>query len=328
MNKYKILYHRGCPDGWGSAFMLSEAIARLDEEITDADDVACIGVNYGDPMFDVGSDVAGEMFAQFEDAHLFIVDFCPPAEWLADRRLLDVRTVVLLDHHETAQESIIPELLANEESAINWAVFESVEQMSAHAAEYGDPAWQMVIDMDRSGIGLVAEWIFEQGLRPTDIFYWWPNVQDRDLWAFRYDDTKAVMAALATYPMTREGWRAAGLERELDRIGKPILEYTDELISSITAKPFHLLVKPGLFALCCTAPYKLGSDCAGQLAEISPDGLGAYVIVHGDHVQVGLRSRNGGPNCRELAELYGGGGHPGAAGYRLAHRDLDEYIVE
>lgn len=66
------------------------------------------------------------------------------------------------------------------------------------------------------------------------------------------------------------------------------------------------------------APYYLVSDVAGELAQDAPDGIAAGWWYNKDgSATFSLRSR-GDVDVGELATHYGGGGHPGAAGFRVA----------
>jgi len=59
----------------------------------------------------------------------------------------------------------------------------------------------------------------------------------------------------------------------------------------------------------------LESELLGELAEGHPFACGWYQRADGRFVYH-LRSRNG-FDCSEVAKLYGGGGHVGAAGFTL-----------
>ena len=65
------------------------------------------------------------------------------------------------------------------------------------------------------------------------------------------------------------------------------------------------------------APYYLASDVAGELAQESESQIGAVFWVNIDgSVTFSLRSRKGGPDVGSIASAFGGGGHPGAAGFK------------
>lgn len=59
------------------------------------------------------------------------------------------------------------------------------------------------------------------------------------------------------------------------------------------------------------------SQVGHQILERFPTAIDYVVIVNFLHGTVGLRSRKDGVDVSEIAKRYGGGGHPGAAGFPL-----------
>jgi hypothetical protein len=310
-----VITHAGCPDGHCSAYM-------LDHHLRPSHAVEHHPVGYDHPMFkaDVNLEYRLEWLS---GAAVYIADFCPPADWLV-RASNYAESILVLDHHETAAKTIVPQLAAHPGQPFE--IHDSIDSW-----EMGPSSkFEIVVDMNRSGAGLVAQWLGINGIMAHEIFPHWREVEDRDLWRYSIDGSEAVCAAIAARPLTFEAWdELASIDRDILRaLGEPVLTYKRQLVDSVTANPFGLrLDKADLTVPCCTAPYMIGSDAAGRLAEQDEGGIGAYIIVHGTDVQVGIRSRGGGPNCREIAELYGGGGHPGAAGFRLPHQALEAMIT-
>lgn len=286
-----IIHHGGCADGVGAAWWLSLHL-NGDAEI------APWGYNKPNPTTE-----------QVADRDVFIVDFCFPADALDDI-LGHCRNLIVLDHHQTAVEFV-----ANAGAQH----YDSVEQWQMDRC----PPTALIVNQNRSGIGNVLEFcetIGSEHAVPEFLL----DLEDRDLWRFDRENTKETFAAITSMPMTVEQfgrWR----ETEYEDIllgGRAISRYRDQLIDGVAASTFDIFLRDAnghdWGIPCASSPYAIGSDVAGRLAEQSNDGIGAYVILHEQDVQIGLRSRGNGPDVAVIAERYGGGGHTHASGLRLA----------
>lgn len=288
-----IIYHDNCPDGWGAAWWLGKHIGEH---------IKCAG-RYGDPP-------------PFEDCagrHVWIVDFSYPGADLARLRLL-AKTVTLFDHHASTVG-----YLADAEIEVR-------SSMNAYCdlAEVGGlNKFDGVLDQNHSGVGLVAA--YTHRTYGTTAPRWLANIEDRDLWRFVLPDTKDVFARITASPYTEESWDglAAHDVSKIAHEGAAINLYRDRLIEQVAASSFCLRIGD-LIIPCVSAPYAIGSDVAGQLAEGNRTGVGAYCILHSENVQIGLRSRGDGPDVATLAEQYGGGGHPHASGLRMSWAEFLE----
>ncbi len=308
--KQVIVFHDGCPDGWGSAWWLGK---HLGEHIKHPG-------RYGeDPPLEL-----------CKRADVWLVDFCyEPAELTA---LADAcKTLTIFDHHQTAVGHVEAAGFTMTPTMIG---FVELFQLGGHAKVAG------VLDMDRSGVGLVSEFVrYQFAVNAPDFL---GNIEDRDLWRFNLPDTKDVFAAVTARPYTVEAWDKieATYYFDLVREGEAINLYRDRLIEQVAASTFVVRLRggsgPAIHARCATSPYAVGSDVAGEIAKRPvphpswPHGIGAYAILHEDCVQVGLRSREDlnahheGPDVAEIAERYGGGGHKHASGFKVT---WDEWRV-
>ena len=142
----KILYHKGCLDGLGSAFIADMAYSGAPE----FGPVKCIPVDYGDTRLPQLS----------RDDHVLIVDFSYPRDVLV-RLEKDVKSLLVLDHHKTAEENL---------RGLPFAKF----------------------DMDKSGVGLTWEH-FYPGVPMPRCFQ---HIQDRDLWKFEMPATTLITLAM------------------------------------------------------------------------------------------------------------------------------------
>lgn len=209
--------------------------------------------------------------------------------------------IILLDHHASAIDGLDGNLPDNIEA---------------------------VFDVNRSGAGITADWL---GLRPIpDPVPGWNGltvtdyVEDRDLWRFALPHSRSISSLIGGTPHTYEDWDALDrricmsdggrLVEDADLLGR----YRQVLVDELVAKARPIIID-GHEALITGSPYNLGSDVAGELAKRSPSGIGMYYQDFHDRIEYGLRSTEDGPNVAKIAERFGGGGHPHAAGFRREH---------
>lgn len=292
-----VLYHADCLDGMGACMA---AYSRFyDDEI----DASYLPVKYGQPIpsFDDGLDV-------------YIVDFSYPRDVL-EKLKSRCRKLVILDHHKSAEVAL--------------RGFEG-----AH------------FDLDKSGAVLSWEY-FHGGEEPPMILKY---VQDRDIWLWQMKYTKPVTTALSMRIDEKDLWMALmenyenyyiramesgtyqGDESDIptafdDLItqGESILTYQNSYIQRILKKVTILPVDN----------YRLGVVNSTLLVSE----VGEYIYDHLDvdgaliysmegptasDLLFSFRSARGGErcDCRLLAEKFGGGGHPGAAGCKVDARML------
>src|SRR4051812_38390415 len=130
------------------------------------------------------------------DATVVMLDIAYPRDValaLRDR----VKRLVILDHHKSAQEDL---------GDLDFAYF----------------------DMDRSGAML--GWSFAHpGEEPPPLIGY---VQDRDLWRFALPNSREISAALGSYPLDFEVWKALDVA-DLEREGSAILRFRNQTVETI-----------------------------------------------------------------------------------------------
>lgn len=214
---------------------------------------------------------------------VFLVDFSYSAP-VTRELAAQAREVIILDHHQTARKNLQPLL-----------------DQGIIGGEF---------DMTRSGATLAWDYFHPDIPRPPLIDY----IQDRDIWQLALPHTHAVSMALRSYPQEFGIWEE--LMHDVDRLireGEPILRYFQrelEIFKNLARRA----VIGGVDVPFVNAPRAFASDLGGALAEGEP-----FACVYSDGPKgrgFSLRSREGGLNVAEIAEQYGGGGHPRAAGFR------------
>lgn len=219
---------------------------------------------------------------------VYIVDFSYPREVLEgmDKK---ARDILVLDHHASAEKQL---------KDLDFAIFSK----------------------NRSGAAMSWDHFHDEP-RPKIVEY----VQDRDLWAWKLPNSKAVNAALRTlslddftewddlYDTFLEDEEAA-LEH-LVQIGETILDQHNQLATIMCNKAMMLEIE-GKQVPCTMAPV-LNSEVGHMLCEKFPNAPFAmlwFQLPDGEMVY-SLRSQNR-ADCSEFAALFGGGGHPNAAGFK------------
>ncbi len=273
-----VLYHDNCNDGFCSAFV---AWRRLGDE---ADYRA---VQYGQAPPDV------------KDREVYILDFSYPRPLMLSL-VADARSLVVLDHHKTAQEEL----------AGDWCVVRG--DRTTHAPT-------IIFDMEKSGCHLAWNFFFPGADTPWLVDY----VEDRDLWRWKLPDSQAVNATIASYPkdfLLWESWlerhaeyRHGGERRNrFATEGAAILRFQQQQVNALYALATEVLLD-GHRVLSVNTPV-LVSEVAGHLAMDRPFGVCWFENPDGKIVY-SLRSRDGGIDVSEIARKHGGGGHRNAAGF-------------
>ena len=242
-----------------------------------------IPAQYGDDIPDVSSE-ARVVIADFSFQRDQMISLAESADH-----------VLVLDHHKTAQNNLVD-------------LPDNVE---------------VVFDMERSGAGIVLDWLVPNGYTPpTGAYELVPYIQDYDLWRKELPFTEEINSYCGSLPMTMPNWELLGSDMVYKKAqvidtGSALVRYRNKLIDIIesTAREMNIA---GHDVLVAAAPYPLGSLLGERLCtgENEDRPFGAYYIHHPWGTQFGLRSRNG-FSVREVAEQFGGGGHEAAAGFKI-----------
>ena len=205
------------------------------------------------------------------------------------------KTVLILDHHKSAEADLV----------------DLPENVTIH------------FDMDRSGAMMAWEY-FHPDTNPSFLIR---HVQDRDLWRFSMEQTRAFQANLFSMEYTFENWDM------VDDLCADDYKYwsfigAGEAIERKHFKDIKELIKvaatrstiAGFDVPTLNAPYFFSSDAGHIMAEKEPFAACYWDTAEGRTFS--LRSEEGGQDVSEIAVLFGGGGHKHAAGFQLAADEL------
>jgi oligoribonuclease NrnB/cAMP/cGMP phosphodiesterase (DHH superfamily) len=264
-----VIYHDHCMDGFGAAYAAWRALG---------DSVSYLPAKYGD----LPPDVSGK--------NVLIVDFSYRKDVLL-RMSESARSILVLDHHKSAQEDL---------QGLDFAQFDS------------------------SCSGAMLAWsFFHPDEHPPDLIRY---IQDRDLWQWRLPESREFSMGLMGVPFNFRAYDAftqAGAVKSAISTGRAIVGYIDREIAKLCkhAAQRRLRVDPSL-----TCGVVNTSSWVSELGAKICETHDVAVVWYLDHDKrqwrVSLRSRKG-VDVTGIARHYGGGGHAQAAGFSLG---WDEHI--
>ncbi len=226
----------------------------------------------------------GESPPDVKGKNVLIVDFSYPRDTLLQMLADTDERLRVLDHHKTAEADL---------EGLPFCTF----------------------DMERSGAGLAWD-VLIGGTRPWLV----DAIEDRDLWRFRFPDTKTILAYVATKPHEFVHWDRMGAmgREEVHRAGTYVQEYIDQY-GRLAREQWREEYIGGYPVPTINLPYMNCSDHVTKLMEEHPGHLfAAGYYRRGDgRWQFSLRSPED-FDVSAIAKIYGGGGHAQAAGFDVA----------
>jgi len=220
--------------------------------------------------------------------HVVMVDFSYKRSVLL-KMAQEASHILILDHHKSAESDLIdlPDNVT------------------------------VIFDMNRSGAMMAWEYFHDQP--PGSLV---KHVQDRDLWRFDMEQTRAFQANLFSYEYTFDNWEMINdicaddckywlFIAQGEAIERKHFKDIKELIDAAATRG----VIAGYNVPILNAPYFFSSDAGHIMAEGEP--FAACYWDTPDGRVYSLRSSSNGVDVSEVAAQFGGGGHKNAAGYRI-----------
>jgi len=277
-----VVFHHDDSDGKLGGHLVYEALALVDTK-------RFICCNYSTKMPDHSAVKYGDV--------VFIVDYCIPMEQLATI-LLRAKLVIFMDHHKTALNMVDSD-------------FGYFEKLS------NDKKIIIDIDMNRCGAKITSDWLL------SNLSVSWNTevvdlIDKYDRWTkedIRGDYLNQFMYNSAQSYVSSEYWSKLLHDEEFFKsaceIGKRFYEFNidkNELIYSSFAKEveFH-----GLKLITIEG---FGNSMLFGKHVTEYDACCVFHRANNGSWQYSLYSDKQGANMNEIAQMYGGGGHSGAAG--------------
>lgn len=243
--------------------------------------VELVGLDHGDTQ-------SVDDLPPLDGRAVYILDFSFSAEILRgiERR---AAKLVMLDHHKSA-----------------------AEKLTGFACRCG----VVHFDMDKSGARLAWEFFHPDAPLPDLVRF----VEDRDIWAWRFPESAAYLAALDMEPFDLERWREIAAftpdQREAFMARGQAMDEKFHKLATDIAEGAQPLTFNGQQGLMVNAPGAFHSLVGEMLSQRSGSFALMWTAGKGGVVKVGLRSQRG-YDCIPLAESMGGGGHAQACGFRM-----------
>jgi len=296
--KVHVLYHANCPDGTVSAAIVYKFYAEeYSNTNIDIADIEFYPASYGDEILDL------DLLA---DAELYILDYSV-SPYMLEQISKHARHIYFYDHHDTAIRL--------------YEQYNFPDNVSP------------VLDKTQSGAGITWSELFSTETMPRLV----AHVQDSDLWKFEIPNTRQILAGLGAIPEIR----LDQLQYQLDEDnlaywyngtiakGNTIIAYREQQIDKLVSQAYAKHIFDGNdYVLALAVNFNdlmIVSALGNKLAyhELNVSGIG--IVWHYDGQEekftASVRSRKD-VVCNTLAEYYGGGGHPQAAGFSYQNGDL------
>lgn len=289
-----MIYHANCADGFGAAWA---AWMKW------GDNIEYAPASYGQEP----PEVLGK--------HVLIGDFSYKRNGL-DTMLQGAASIVVLDHHETAEAELAPfRFYESSPGAVSAA---DVNGMLRDLADLHRPPCVAVFDGNRSGAVMTWDFCFPGEEAPLLLRL----IQDRDLWRFTMPKTKPFGVWLRCEPFNFERWELIAQElndgRDSDRIfheAEAMQRFFDQKVAEIGRLARRGMIDGHEVPL-CNCPPMFASEVGHWLLDENP--FAPFVACYSDQGKsrgYSLRSRDDRMNVADIARKFGGGGHRNAAGF-------------
>lgn len=291
-----VIYHDNCADGFGAAW-------------------AC-WMRWGDACRYVPASYGQAPPSIVDGDRILIVDFSYKRAALEAMAAV-AGSVVILDHHKTAQADLEP--FAFQFCGSARLDPEDLDGVFEDFAELGRPPILAHFDMERSGARMA--WDFCHGTEAPLLIR---LIEDRDLWRFTMEDTKPFSLWLRSEPFSfgrfthiHNTTREPG-DEAVYRImteARAMQRFFDAKVDEIAS--FASVRKIGQHdAIVVSCPPMFASEVGHALLEKHPDAPFAATYFDGPKSRMwSLRSRDDRVDVSEVAARFGGGGHRNAAGF-------------
>jgi oligoribonuclease NrnB/cAMP/cGMP phosphodiesterase (DHH superfamily) len=240
-----------------------------------------------------------------EGKSLIYVDLCPSASHLLEL-IRHNNTVLIIDHHTSA-----------------------IEIISKYKEFIG---LTLYLKTERSGCGLT--WDYFKSHDDEEFPWLLKYIEDRDLWKFKYDETKAVMSSFFEY---YPGCSIQNIDSILktNPNGVP-LEWISNGLLSLQKREIEIETyrKKAVFCGMSGTPYVVKTvDCPRELRSdvgnaIAQEADFAVLWTYDEKKNEWWISLRGSDKCEidlsNLAMNYGGGGHPKASGFTIEGNETEK----
>jgi hypothetical protein len=141
------------------------------------------------------------------------------------------------------------------------------------------------------------------------------RLEDRDLWRFRFPDTRAIQVTVFSHPYDFAVWDHL-MTSHLDTLrteGEAIERKHHKDVAELVGATRRTMIIGGYVVPVANLPYTLTSDAGHLMCQGQP--FAACYLDTPKGRSFSLRSTDAGVDVSGVAQIFGGGGHRNAAGF-------------
>ncbi len=284
-----VLYHKNCYDGLGAAYAAWKKFGDVD--------TVYIPVGYG-----------SEPPAMEPNSEIYILDMSYSPKTINQMYAVH-NSITILDHHKSAME----QWTSKDYNLPEWT--------QEHSDERSGKKLRVIFRMNKSGAGLTWDYFhgptssLDDSRRPEFI----DMIEDRDLWKFKKQNTKAFHSFLLSIPQDFRAYAnlegQAALQEAISQ-GRALERMTNQIVENICKNAYKLDNFFGHKVVVVNTSSHW-SEVGNRLLELHPDVEFAcsYTDLPDNTRMFSLRSKA--PfDVSQVASKMGGGGHAQAAGFK------------
>lgn len=305
--KAYVYYHAGCNDGFSAVWAWRYSCGSEPEKYDDKHGFVPIAYNREDTT------VAIEYP---EPTEVWFLDYCPNVATVEALLKCDnVLKIHIVDHHETGLKKI--------KELFKKAKKDGVEL----------PTSRLGITVDMLHSGAVLAWKILCGTKVPRLLKY---VQDRDLWQWELQNSRAINTKLMSEPHTFDRWDTLHTifgydEDTYDDLGfisyvaqgEAIMEHKKQAIERIASTAWVAKMF-GHEVPVVNSQYMM-SEMGEYLNEQYPEAAFSavwFMMPGGRQMKFSLRTRRDDVNVAKIAEACGGGGHRRASGFYMPTNEM------
>jgi len=309
MHKYAVLYHRGCNDGLASAWAAKRYLG---------DEAIYLPYQYGDKVPDT-----------INGLHLFLVDLSMSTEQLFDLVATRVPSVMVIDHHKSAEADLAP-----------FRTIRGITELNQRLNDESLSEEPKVFKFFSTGhCGAILTWAFFADVSPNDsqarklmpqqLIY----IDDYDRWVKQYPETDVINTWLINGKSDpdRVGQIMSpdriSINREVMLIGQTLIDYDARITRSVIRDyavyrdHYDATRRVMIKVAWVNAPHHLRNRISDEVLKQEKADIVVCYSMRRDKIIYSLRG-NEAVDVSIIAAAFGGGGHPAAAAFAIT-RDVD-----
>lgn len=247
----------------------------------------CVWKMYPNALFVPASQANPQL--PFAGKHVYIIDYAYPMNVLSEIASM-AQSVRVIEHHDDFQR-----------------------QLSGYQGVFPDNL-HIIYDSQSSGAGLAWDFFNFHQPRPALINY----IEDRALWRYQYPETRAMVAALQSFPMDFRVWDQLMFQTDLNHLlqeGEILLRKVQRDIDQAITTTRRRVDIGGYDVPLVNLHPGIVSDACSQLARGEPFAVGYWDTPQGRRFS--LHSTDRGVDVSSLARNFGGEGSHNVANFMV-----------